>query len=726
MIRGLGVGAAVAGLAALAATAAPAQQAPRPPKVVVQGTVVDSARGAPIAGAEVSAIGRGGVTWTDNQGRFRLGVDAAPDSVRVIAIGFHEVRLRVAPGLVARLVPLPIVLPELVTTGSRWTERVAEEPAPVTTVPATEITARGSTAVDQVVAGLPGIQVQPTQPAGTAVSIRGIGEQRVLVLVDGEPAPGVQLENVDLSRLSTYDAERVEVTKGPTSSEYGSDALGGVINIVTQAPPERLRLDLNATGGNLGRRSLDGAVGGTSGRVAARLSGSVRQLDWAPGRTEENSFERIWNVGGTVRVQASEKLSVRLDGKYFYERQRWPVGGGFNGFQDNKGLNGWVETALDAAGGRMRLRAFGQRFDYEYRSAQGDQPFANSGTTQSEDLARGLFAYDRHLGPHTLNVGAQYGHRTVTAPDRLVGGTQRDDQWEVWGKDEARYGRFLYSLGTRYTTNSRWGDNVAPSFGVVWEPSAALRLRGTVARGFRAPSFKETGWRFGNAAFNYSIIGNPNLVAEASWAFSGGGSWLLPAGVVLDVDVYRNSIRNLIDFFATTDSTGTVFRPENIADARTQGVEAALRWGQGPWQASAGYNYLDAKNLTDGIPLNRRARHSARLRLTRTWRALAGLRLDVTGTFTGDSPVVESGLDTGGPPRVTGTQAAFTSWDGRAAVQVTPLVEVSVAVDNVFDVRPAGWIGAIPRRVFAGVRTQWSPFGASAPVPRTPEPTAAE
>jgi outer membrane receptor for ferrienterochelin and colicins len=226
---------------------------------------------------------------------------------------------------------LAVVLPELVTTGGQWTTRIAEAPAPIVTVQSAELVSRGVTAVDQAVAGLPGVQLQPTQPAGTSVSIRGIGEQRVLVLIDGEPAPGNQLETIDLSRLSTYDAERVEVTKGPTSSEFGSDALGGVINIVSRAPPEPFTVDANVTAGNLGRFTGDAAIGGTTGRLGTRVTASVRQLDWAAGVEDSTSFERVWNVGGTLRYAATPSVDLRMDVKYFYERQRWPVGAGFNG-----------------------------------------------------------------------------------------------------------------------------------------------------------------------------------------------------------------------------------------------------------------------------------------------------------------------------------------------------------------------------------------------------------
>lgn len=680
----------------------------------VRGTVTDAVTGMPLAAAEVHALGRGGRAWTDNRGRFRLPVLAAIDSVRVIAIGYRERRLAAGAGeLAVRLEPLPITLPEIVSTAGRWVERVAEVPAPVVIVAEEELRAQAATAMDQVLAEVPGVQVLPTQPAGTSVAIRGIGEQRVLVLVDGEPVPGALLENQDLSRISVFDAQRVEVTKGPTSSEFGSDALGGVVNLVTAPPPEALQVDALVRGGSFGRKEADLRAGGTAGRVAMQASGSVRQFDAVPGQTGASTFERVWNGRGTARVTASERLAFRADASWFYERQRWPLGEtaqSFNGFNDNRGVSGWTEGVWDAAGGRFRTRLFGQTYRYRYRESRGEEPIAGTGTAQREDLVRALTAYTRRLGYHTIDVGAQHSWRTVFSPGRLEDTTSTDRQLELWAKDQARAGKFLLTAGARYTSNDRWGDNLAPSVGAVWEPAATLRVRTSLSRGFRAPNFKETGWRFGNPAFGYEIRGNPDLESETSWAYNLGASWGVGGGIVLDADVYRNDIRNLIDFFSEpNDTVGIVFTPANVARARTQGVELAARWSGGPWRASVSYAYLDAKNLSQDLPLNQRPAHSGRGRLTHeTAGVLRGLRTDLSVTVTGASSLVSTDLDQG-DAGVTGTREAFVAVDLQAALTLTPAVEVSLGVDNLLDERPANWTGLIQRRYFVGMRTRVMP-----------------
>lgn len=675
----------------------------------VRGTVTDRETGAGIAGARVSAQGSGRVAWTDAAGSFNIAAGAGTDSLRVAAIGYGAVTVPARPGpVVVQLARLAVVLPEVVTTGGRFEGRAAEVTAPMSTISSEEITAQAAVAVDQIVSQLPGVQVIPVQPAGTSVAIRGIGESRVLILVDGEPVSGSLIENQDLSRLSTLAVDRIEVIKGPVSSEYGSDALGGVINIITQAPGNTWKMTALARAGSYGRLEGQATADGGTGRFRFRVSGGAREQDAVPGQVQgATPLERVYDVRATTRYTASSRLAFRADLNWLYERQRWPVGGGFNGFNDNEGISGFTEATLDAAGGLWRARFFGESYEYRYRSAEGDKPYANTGPPpQDERMLRGLVSHSRQAGPHAIDAGIQTTFRDVSAPDRIAGGAMSDDQVEAFAKDALRLGRVVATAGARYTWNSRWGDNIAPSLGAAWEPEDAVRLRASVARGFRAPSFKELGWSFGNVSAGYVVNGNPDLQPESSWSYDAAVAWSLRRDVVFELEGFRNDVQNLIDFstIGTNEQGYLVFQPVNIGRARTQGVETGVRWNPRGWAFSLGYTWLDAKNLNDNLPLNRRAAHTARARATHTWKVLNGLRADVTGLYTSEAPLV--GETDQGNLGVVGEQGAFMQWNLGFQLGVTPLLDLSAGVDNVFDQRPANWTGLIERRIWVGVGTR--------------------
>lgn len=682
---------------------------------VVQGVVREAGSGHPVSGAQVSALPRGATAWTDMDGHFRLVVAERPDSLRIIAIGYgaSRVALAASPTIDVVLVPLTVVLPELVSTAGRFEERAAEVTAPVVTIPESEITAQAAVATDQIVSQLPGVQSIPSQPAGTSIAIRGIGDSRVLVLMDGEPVGGALLQNIDLSRLSTVGVTRIEVTKGPASAVYGSDALGGVINLVTQGPPQALQLGLTARTGSFGRLEGYGEAGGTFGKFGFSITGGAREQEVVPGiAIGSDPLERVYDVRSSFRYAASKRVALRADATYYYERQRWPLGGGWNGFNDNQGVSGWVEGTLDATGGVWRARLYTEYFEYKYRTAQGDLPVANTGPPpQSENLVRGVVAQSRRDGPNSLDFGAQVSLRSVSAPDRLHTETASDEQVEIYAQDALRLGHVILNGGARYTWNSQWDGNLSPTIGAAWEPVNQLRLKGSVSRGFRGPSFKERGWTFANVAAGYTIVGNPNLVPETSWAFDAAVAYSPWPTLTVEVAGFRNDVNNLIDFFTGgfTDAGLLVFTPTNIALARTQGIEASARWASGTWSLGAGYTWLDAKNLVDDLPLNRRAAHTARLRGTKTWGLLHGLRADVTALYTGSAPLVGETIE--GGLGVTGEQGAFMQWNLGLQAGVFPALSLNAGVDNLFNQQPENWTGLIERRFWIGFSTQWKASG---------------
>lgn len=310
---------------------------------------------APVASARLQLMSAARTTRTDASGIAILSVPSWPDTVLVTAIGFASARvaLRAAPdrALELQLVTAPVVLPDLVTTAGRRVQRMADATSSVTVLARHDIDVTGAGGLDPVVAETPGLQLASRISAGATVQIRGLGDARVLVMVDGEPVPGSQLENRDLSRISTADVERIEITKGPTSLQHGSDALGGVSNVVTRRAEGPLALDIRGLAGDEGRRSA-GIGLSRGGTLAFRLSGNLRQEERVAGLTQRRTaLERVWGLRSTTQVHLRSDLSLRADVSYFRTRQRWPVSSTFAGFVDTWQAGGFIEGVLDRSWG---------------------------------------------------------------------------------------------------------------------------------------------------------------------------------------------------------------------------------------------------------------------------------------------------------------------------------------------------------------------------------------
>ncbi len=686
------------------------------------GSVRDQASGSAVAEAGVTWMppgepvpSRGEVTsghlvFSDSRGEFELPGPWGPGgTIEVTALGYvaRVVTWEEAAAADWRLglARDPLALDEVVVTASVRARRRSEIALPVESIEAAEIEAAGAASADRLLEELPGVQVTGNAPTGSNLLIRGIGGARVLVLLDGQPVTGTLIENRDLSRMSLAGSDRVEIVKGPLSSLYGSDALGGVVNVITRLPASGFRLDARALSGGAGRQEAEATASG-GGRLQYSITGGWRQENQVPGLVSggQDASARVWDGRSRFRFALTDDWEMRAGLTFLRERQRWPVGGGFSGFNDNRGLSGWLETQWRAGPGEWSASVFAQDYEHLYRSARGEAPIAGDrSNAQWEKLAKAAAGYSGTRGDHDFDVGIEGAVRSIESPDKLIEERAADDQVAFFVQDAWRLGTTVVSGGARLTRNSRWGSNLAPSLGLTRSVGDNLRLRTAVAQGFRAPSFKELGWRYVNLAAGVTVQGHPDLEPERSWSVSGGAEWRPGENLRLDAEVYSNRIENLVElgFIGNAPSGLLVYSPRNLADAVTQGVELTVHALLGDGEFSVGYAYLDA-HAGSGRRLDRRATHSARGRATWTAEELSGLRLDATAHFTGSAPIILTQPD--GTTIILGTQERFTAVDLQAALPVADHLELLAGVDNLFDARPEGWLGIIERRFRTSIR----------------------
>lgn len=676
---------------------------------IIRGVVVSASDSGAIFSAEIRSIAGHTLTRSDQNGRFAVSLNAG-DSVVVRALGFREHRTVVNADMRVALSASPTVLPTMTTTVGQREVRSSEATTRITVLDRASIDAAAAISANQLLRQIPGLQELPSPPSQTSIAIRGFDASRVLVLVDGEPASGALIENRDIGRLSTVAAERIEVTKGPSSVEFGSDALGGVINLVTAAPSKHFTSDGLFRQGELGRRESTLGASQTLGNFGYRLSGGWRQVDRVTAVDAEGSAkERVFDLRTSARYKLSDRASLRADVQGSRERQRWPIGGGYNGFIDNESGQGFLEGQLRAAGGSFRARAFMQRYSYQYRQSQKLVPIAGSGDSleQRERLNRYLLAYSRSAGRQTFDLGAQFSARDLISPTKVDGDSAHDDVSEVFARDAWTFGSVLANAGVRYTSSSLWGDAVNPSFGAAWQVNSAVRLRSNVARGFRAPSFKEIRYSFSNPSGGYTVIGNSNLEPESSWSTTVGGTWAPHASISIDVEGYRNNVSNLIDTrYQGLNAAGfQVYQNVNVAKAHTAGVETNIQYVRGSLTASVGYDYLRARNDEVGLPLDRRAQNTLRAHVARNWGLLSGVMTDLTARYTGSAPLIGTVNDLA---TVVGHQGEFLSVDGQVRASISRLAELSVGVNNLLDQRPAMYTPAYQRQYFLALHLMWS------------------
>lgn len=550
---------------------------------------------------------------------------------------------------------------EVVVVGTKTPESVQRSTIRTGVVTREEAERRGARNVGEALAGEPSLQVNPEaygylgRPSG--IQLQGLDAERVLILEDGERVSGDVGGVIDLSQLPLTDVERIEYVTGPTSSLYGTNALGGVVNIVT-APPRRqglsgrTRLEARSRGDRLGQASLGYRAGDTWGSVDF-------SLDHAPSAPIDSArpdtlVPRIDTrlIGLRLGARLGRRIELRLKLRWVHDEllgltSEQPPGLGVYLVDLPDVTDRVIARAQETLelSSRARLDFSLARSWFQGNSAR-DRRNSRFDELHARELATQSFETNLTLrdgATRTWVFGARAESETfsqrLTRTEQIEGSAQTRTQPEV-PRTELASGALFAQLswllaqeltllpGLRAERHDRYGGVVAPRFALALRPSRQLSLRAALGRGFRAPSAKEYGFVFDHSAIGYRVLGNPGLAPERSWGATLDLTWKPWPSLTLRAGGFGNLISDLIgtDVSPVQERPGiTDYRYVNVARARTAGGDALLRLSAGErLRFDAGYAYLWTRDDSTGAPLPTRPPHTITLAASGRWSRLEG------------------------------------------------------------------------------------------------------
>ncbi|MFZ5661007.1 MAG: TonB-dependent receptor plug domain-containing protein [Pseudomonadota bacterium] len=595
-------------------------------------------------------------------------------------------------------------LPEVVVSATRSPTPVDQVTQSVTVITRAELEQRGVTQLDQALRQVNGLSLTASGPFGGATSarLRGLDGRNVLVLLDGVPLndPSGVDKSFDFAAFDLAGIDRIEVLEGPASTLYGSEAMGGVINLISQPARPGLRGNVAADYGSFDTRGARAQVGGGTDRITFSLEGAHRDSD---GVNKLNRFPasldprepdhgyRNNTLAGRADIHLPGDLRFGLRGRTEASWFEYDLNGtsnpGITGrtIQDRHSLGANLSRPLGAdwlgslEAGWVQLRretpddAFGRFFSgnqYRY-SAKAE------GSTGPARLTLGL-DHDREQARNLSASGSTSlsGTSTLTAPYVFA----------LWDFRPLRL-----STGLRYNEHSSFGSKLTYQLGARYDLPTGTTFKANLGTGFKAPTL------FQLFAPTY---GNPNLQAEKSTGYDLGVEQALWARrLTVALTYFRQRLRNAVTF---TFPAGY----QNINQRRTRGLEASLNWRLGETAVlAAGYTH------TNGFDVDAAGRESDFLLrvpedqyfLRANYSPLRALRLDAELNYIGSRHDLFFGpgftttsVDTGNYALVN-LAARYTLSRG---------LETYVRVDNLLDrgyQEVAGFTG-LPRFVQAGVK----------------------
>jgi vitamin B12 transporter len=561
---------------------------------------------------------------------------------------------------------------------------------------------RQSTSVADLLATTPGITVSrnggPGQP--TAVRIRGAEDAQTLVLIDGvrvnDPAsPGGAF---DFGNLLTGNIDRIEVLRGPNSVPWGSQAIGGVVNIVTS---QLQGARLSAEYGYKNSKQIVGQVGGRFGPVTASIGGGYFDDDGISafrGGTERDGY-RQYAANARIAVEISDAVSIDLRGYFADSRVS---------FDGNQPV--FPFARIDTAEFAKTQQVFG------YAGVNVTTgPVKHRLAFTLSDTSRDSFDPAFGTAPNFIARGRterfEYqGDATVSNAIRTVFGIEKETS--CFRDDFSRYAtgvtsgyvqaivrpvdRLTLTGGLRVDDHKTYGTKVTASANAAWRIGSGTILRASYGEGFKAPTLFQL----------FSDFGNPGLKPETAQSFDAGlEQSLIGDTLKFGVTAFHRDTRNQIDFFSCFGSTNPLCatRPfgfyDNIARTRTQGIEAFVELRPtSNLTFAANYSLIDAKNRATGSALIRRPKHS--VNVTVDWAVHDWLKLGASVQNVSDSV---DGF--GGAIRLDGYTLAVV----RAAVPIGDHLEFYGRIENLFDAsyETVSGYGTLGRNAHVGVRAKF-------------------
>lgn len=487
----------------------------------------------------------------------------------------------------------PALRDEIVVTASSVPETIGETAASVSVITREDIERRAARDVIDVLREIPGLAVARTGSAGKATSIflRGGSSKQALILWNGVEMNNPYFSGYDFGQLSAAGVERVEVVRGPFSALYGSEAVSGVVNVLTTPRAGGGRLEIEGGESGLLNASVTAAL--TSDRWSAHAAAEHRADD---GFAANDDFDSDSLLGG-IAFRPSGNLSLALLARHTSYELGIPV-------TPNADSTAFVASPERRQEGSETQIVLPFRYDtgpasYEVRVSESRRvedfsdvagPFGPeaSDTTSSIRTARGTARFGR------LTAGAEYERSLVDHVSNfsLIDERERTNQ-SAFVEDRVSFRNGIeLTAGLRFDDFQSFGSELSPRFAGAWIHSGH-KIRAAFGAGFRAPSVGEL----------YSpFFGNDGLEAERSRTIELGYDRFSTTGSFA-ATLFRSDYDQLVVF-------GDDFRFQNIAAAGAQGVELHGARRLSAVNLSASYTWLDTEDQATGQALVRRPEHS--------------------------------------------------------------------------------------------------------------------
>ena len=524
-----------------------------------------------------------------------------------------------------------VQLDEVVITGQYNPQSAKNSLYKVRSVSLERIEAQAANTISQVLSQELNIRLAQDPALGsTGMTIQGMGGRNVKILVDGVPLIGNTGNNSDLSQININNIERVEIVEGPMAVNYGSNALAGVVNIITKSSSAST-LDLNvdiheeSVGGEYGanegihRQALDlgyqvndrlNVRGDFSRNYFGGFQGNStgRSKEWLPKTQYMATAGFSWNLSESLDISYKFDYLDELIDSYAEPSSIFNPIALDEEYKTNRYVNSlqFNQTIKDG-----RINAIFAYSDYKRRKTQyahdlrtGEKPLSSAEGAQDTSYFKTWTLRGSVTNRLSDNINYELGYDINL--DRTGGGRIKDGQEQsisdlaAFGSFEWQVNKFKVRPGLRYAYNSRFTSPVVPSINLKYDLNETWKIRGSYGMGFRAPTLRELYFEFVDS--NHNVLGNEDLNPETSDHIDLGFIWSpnqSTQSVVGELNLFYNNIDDQITFGQSAEDP-RVTTYVNVNKFRSAGFTITGKYRKGAFSTNTGFSYYGTYNSFDG------------------------------------------------------------------------------------------------------------------------------
>jgi outer membrane receptor for ferrienterochelin and colicins len=674
-------------------------------QIICKGKVVDE-QNEPIAGANVWVEYTTLATVTDKNGEFSLAnIPEGAHELRAKANHYYAKHTTVdksKEGIVLTLERSPLKLNEVVVTGTGTRNHLKNSPVAVDVYTKRDLDKVNASSFENAMLALnPSMSFTPNV-MGSFMQLNGLQNSYILVLVDGKKLAGDASGNTDLSRINMSNVKRIEIQKGAASSLYGSEAIGGVINIITDKPKEKILAQSYSRYAKYGQWTQNLNADINLGKFTYSSSFQRIQTDgWQLSTEEINSKKDTVDTDKKAQNkfysdQHSQKLgfspvenfSVYVQGGIFDKKiQRSPASYDYDMLYNDYNYGGGAKYMINKKGA-ITLDYHHDVFEYTkvYIAKSGSYNIGDEekGRTQKYDdmNIKGVYSMNKH---NRFSAGVQYQRDYLESITDLKDGSRHAYTVSLYGQDELKLlnNKLQIVPGFRYVYHETFKNRFTPKLALMYSLSD-FNFRAAYASGYKAPDLKKLYSSVESITKKTLSIPNMDLRPEISDYYSLGVEFNKDF-LTASVSAYYNRLKDLITrkilspIPSEYSDYNTVYQYQNSSKARIKGVDVTINSYIGcGLSIGAGYSFVDSYDYDAALPLEKISKHTGNFNANwnkRWW--IVDSNICLTGRWQsrryykdGDSP-------------------AYNQWDLSTKHRIKNFkdftIEPGIGIENIFD-----------------------------------------